>query len=285
MNRYIALTRLNKPIGIWLVFFPAAWAVALAGPAYTPGEPGIALLIAIMLVGSILMRSAGCIVNDLIDRRMDAKVERTKDRPLANGTIKPWQAVILLFVLLVLAFITACTLPRAWFPLALLTLPLIVFYPLMKRLTWWPQLFLGLTFNLGVLFGWVATDHALYPVTFVLYAAAICWTLGYDTVYAVQDMADDEKIGIRSTARRIGLKHLRLFVAACYGVMLALLVLAGFLRFAPFPYYLALCAAAAQLLWQVRQLPCPPERAGAIFRSNQWTGLIILVGLLLCYLL
>jgi 4-hydroxybenzoate polyprenyltransferase len=279
MHNYIELMRLNKPIGIWLLFFPAAWAVAFAGPANADSLSTSTLLI-IMFIGAVLMRSAGCIINDLTDRKLDSKVARTSIRPLASGTIKPWQAILLLIVLLLLAFVTACTLPPTWFPLAVLALPLIVLYPWMKRLTWWPQLFLGLTFNLGVLFGWVATDHALHPASFILYLACICWTLGYDTIYAVQDMADDTTAGIRSTARRIGTAHLRIFVAACYGVMLALLALSGYLLHAPFPYYIALFAAAAQLLWQVRQLPCTPDRAAAIFRSNQWTGLILLIGLL-----
>lgn len=279
MQHYIQLMRLDKPIGIWLVFFPAAWGVAFAG------GPDIAVLIVTMLIGATLMRSAGCIINDLADRTLDAQVERTKNRPLASGAIKPWQAILLLIVLLALACATACTLPFTWLPLAAIALPLIVLYPFMKRITWWPQVFLGLTFNLGVLFGWVATGITFFPAAFVLYAAAVCWTLGYDTIYAVQDMADDEKIGIRSTARRIGTAHLRMFVAACYGVMLALLTLSGYLLHAPFPYYLALVAAGAQLLWQVRQLPCAPERAGALFRSNQWVGLIILIGLLASRLL
>ena len=279
MRDYVTLMRLNKPIGIWLVFFPAAWAVAFAGSAE------MAPLILTMLIGATLMRSAGCVINDLADRRLDAKVERTRDRPLASGAIQPWQALLLLFFLLLLAFITACTLPPTWFPLAVLSLPLIALYPLMKRITWWPQLFLGLTFNLGVLFGWAATGHYLSAPTFVVYGAAICWTLGYDTIYAVQDMADDAKVGIRSSARRIGLAHLRVFVAACYGTMLALLTLAGYLLHAPFPYDLALIGVGAQLLWQVRQLPCTPARAGALFRSNQWAGLILLLGLLACRLL
>ena len=279
MKKYLQLMRLNKPIGIWLVFFPAAWGVAFAG------ADNMAALIVTMLVGATFMRSAGCIINDLADRKLDAQVERTKHRPLASGAIRPWQAIALLILLLLLAFITACTLPQTWFPLALLALPLIALYPLMKRITWWPQLFLGLTFNLGTLFGWVATGIPLHPGAFTIYGAAICWTLGYDTIYAVQDMADDEKIGIRSTARRIGTAHLRIFVAACYGTMLALLTLSGYLLHAPFPYYIALLLAAAQLLWQVRQLPCAPARAGALFRSNQWVGLLILLGLLASRLL
>ena len=298
MRHYIELMRLNKPIGIWLVFFPAAWAIAFAGDAQVrlTNHGTMATLILTMLVGAILMRSVGCIINDLTDRKLDAKVERTKNRPLASGAIKPWKAVLLLIVLLLLAFITACTMPPEWFKLALITLPLIVLYPWMKRLTWWPQLFLGITFNLGALFGWIATEWPLGTASFTLYFACICWTLGYDTIYAVQDMEDDAAIGIRSTARRIGTAHLRWFVAVCYGVMVALLALTGFLLGAPFPFYIGLTATAAQLLWQVRQLPLvrrspkgeegwAPERAGAIFRSNQWAGLLLLLGLLASRLL
>jgi 4-hydroxybenzoate polyprenyltransferase len=158
---------------------------------------------------------------------------------------------------------------------------MIAAYPWMKRITWWPQLFLGLTFNLGALMGWVATGAPLSAAAFTLYAACVFWTLGYDTIYAVQDMADDATAGIKSTARRVGTKHLRRFVALCYGLMLALLALTGALAQMGMLYYIGLTALALQLLWQIRQLPCEPIHAGILFRSNQWAGLALLMGLLL----
>ncbi len=274
LSPYIALMRLDKPIGIWLVFFPAAWAVALVGASNTP------MLMLLMLGGAALTRAAGCILNDLADRKLDAQVARTANRPLASGAIKPWQAFLLLLILLIAALAVALSLPLMVTLLAFLALPMIAAYPFMKRLTWWPQAFLGLTFNLGALMGWAATGNGLSLPALTLYAASICWTLGYDTIYAVQDMADDAKIGIRSSARALGQPRIRVFVAACYGLMLALLVTTGFLLHINIVYYLGLIFVAAQLLWQVRRLPCPPERAGALFRSNQWAGLLMLLTLL-----
>lgn len=272
MNPYPTLMRLDKPIGIWLLFFPAAWAVALTG--------GSSRLMLIMLVGAVVMRAAGCIINDLTDRKLDAKVARTKNRPLASGTVPVWHAFLLLAFLLLLALAIALALPISVFFLALLALPMIAAYPWMKRITWWPQLFLGFTFNLGALFGWLATGHGLSASALTLYAACVFWTLGYDTIYAVQDMKDDASIGIRSSARRVGKKHLRAFVAGCYGLMLALLAVTGARLEVSIVYYLGLLLMGAQLLWQVRQLPPTPSHAGTLFRSNQWAGLIFLVALL-----
>ena len=278
MQNYLHLMRLDKPIGIWLLFFPAAWAVAFSGGGAT------GWLMLMMLVGAAVTRAAGCIINDLTDRKLDAQVARTRDRPLASGAIKPWQAIFLLILLLLLALVLALSLSLSVFLLALVALPMIAAYPWMKRITWWPQLFLGLTFNLGALFGWLATGYPLTPAAFMLYAACVFWTLGYDTIYAVQDMDDDTRAGIRSSARRLGMGQLRWFVAGCYGLMLALLVATGVTLHAPVLYYLGVIMAAAQLLWQVRQLPCTPERAGALFRSNQWPGLMLLLALLLARL-
>ena len=192
LHPLLVLMRLDKPIGIWLLFFPAGWAVALAA------APGTLLpLLAAMLLGSALTRAAGCIMNDLTDRQLDAQVERTRTRPLASGAVSPRQALALLALLLVLALSLALSLPRAVLALALVAVPMIAAYPWMKRLTWWPQLFLGLTFNLSALAGWLATGQPLSAAAFTLYAASILWTLGYDTIYAIQDMADDATVGIR----------------------------------------------------------------------------------------
>ena len=275
MHPYIQLMRLDKPIGIWLVFFPAAWAIAYVGGA----DAGRLMLV--MLIGAIVTRAAGCIINDLTDRTLDAQVERTKTRPLASGAIAPWQALALLAVLMVIALLLALSLPAHVCTLALVACPMIAAYPWMKRITWWPQAFLGLTFNLGALLGWLATGNTLVAPAFTLYAACFFWTLGYDTIYAVQDMVDDAAVGIRSSARRLGETHIRRFVSACYGVMLALLAVTGVLLHIHVIYYVGLLAVAGQLLWQVRQLPSAPERAGALFRSNQWAGLLLLISLLL----
>lgn len=275
ISPYIALMRLDKPIGIWLLFFPAAWAVALAA-----SDAEVGRLMLIMLAGAALTRAAGCILNDLTDRRLDAQVARTQTRPLASGALKPWQAIILLFLLLMASLALALSLPPQVFWLALVALPMIAAYPWMKRLIWWPQAFLGLTFNLGALFGWLAAGEPITLPALLLYAAGICWTLGYDTIYAVQDMADDAVAGIRSSARALGSKRLKPFVAGCYGAMFLLLGLTGLLMQGGVGFWLGWVAAALHARWQVSALPPAPERAGSLFRSNQWLGLALLMGLL-----
>ena len=275
LRSLIALMRLDKPIGIWLVYFPAGWAVALAAPMADMWR-----LQAIMLLGAVVTRAAGCIINDLTDRTLDQHVERTRRRPLASGAVTRMQALVLLAVLLLLALGLALSLPRTVLWLALIAVPMIAAYPWMKRITWWPQVFLGLTFNLSVLFGWLATGAPLTPTPIALYAAAMFWTLGYDTIYAVQDMEDDARVGIRSSARAVGPRLTR-FIIGCYGLMVLLLVVAGALYPTNIPYYIGIAAAALHACWQIRQLPPTPARAGMIFRSNQWLGLCILAGCIL----
>ena len=275
MHPLLQLTRLDKPIGIWLVYFPAAWAVAL-----TAAPQQMWRLQGTMLLGAIVTRAAGCILNDLTDRRLDAQVARTRTRPLASGAVTIGQACVLLAILLSIALCLALSLPSSVLWLALVALPMIAAYPWMKRITWWPQLFLGFTFNLSALFGWLATGAPLSPPALTLYAAAIFWTLGYDTIYAVQDMADDARIGIRSSAQAVGRKLLP-FVFVCYSAMGLLLLLTGALLHSNYPYYLGILAAGHQACWQMRRLPPEPEEAGRIFRSNQWLGILILAGCLL----
>ena len=269
----LALTRFDKPIGIWLLYFPAAWAVAL-----TAAPVNLLHFLWLMLLGAAVMRAAGCVVNDLTDRKLDGQVARTRSRPLACGRVPRWQAYLLLVGLLFIALALALSLPPTVFTLALLALPMIAAYPWMKRITGWPQLFLGLTFNLSALIGWAATGTPLTLPAFTLYAAAIFWTLGYDTIYAVQDMADDEKIGIRSSARAVG-PGLKKFITFCYSAMILLLAVTGMVMGCGIAYDLGIALAALHATYQIRQLPPTPEQAGAIFRSNQWLGLVVLVGM------
>lgn len=275
MNPYLQLLRFDRPIGIWLLFFPAAWGVLLSPTLLKPW------LLMAMLAGAVITRAAGCIINDLTDRRLDRQVERTRNRPLANGTVPAWQAFLLLAALLVAALLLAFSLPRQVVVLSLLASPMIAAYPWMKRFTWWPQLFLGFTFNFGALIGWAATGVGLAMPAYTLYAACIFWTLGYDTIYALQDRADDAAIGIKSTARAL-VGQMRPAVAACYIAMLALLT-ASFVRAgAPMLAYFGILGAGVQAAWQLAQLDeTKPERAGALFRSNQWLGFVVLAALLL----
>ena len=274
MDPYIKLMRLDKPIGIWLVFFPAAWAVLLAS-----SRPDLPLLL-IMLAGAAIVRAAGCILNDLADRGLDRQVERTRQRPLASGTVSVRQALVLLLLLGASALLLTLALPPDVFRLALLAVPMIAAYPWMKRITWWPQFFLGLTFNLGALIGWVATGAQLGPLPLLLYVACVFWTLGYDTLYALQDLQDDARAGIKSSALRLG-NHVPLFVAACYAAMTVLLALVGIMSERTLPFWLGMLLVLLHMAWQVGQLKAHASaKAGNLFRSNQWLGLVLLLCLL-----
>ncbi len=275
MHPLLQLMRFDKPIGIWLLAFPALWAVGLA--AHDTAQ--LLSLSALMLVGAAITRAGGCIINDLTDRELDAAVARTQSRPLAAGRLTRGQAFAALLLLSVLALLIALSLPSTVFALALLAVPMIIAYPWMKRITWWPQVFLGLTFNLSALMGWAATDTTLTFPAFTLYGAAVFWTLGYDTIYAVQDMADDAIVGIRSTARRVG-NRLITFISICYILMFLLFVTLGMIAQSGWPFYLGTLLAAFHGAWQIRQLPCEPTRAGTLFRSNQWLGCILLAAIL-----
>lgn len=201
---FAELMRLDKPTGWWLLLLPAWWSILLCGPGITH-LPGYAwYLMFLFWVGAIVMRSAGCIVNDLWDRKLDAQVARTASRPLAAGTVKIWQAFMLLFVLLFLGLLILVQLSPLAIWIGVFSVILVVTYPLMKRITWWPQAFLGLTFNIGTLMGWAAVTGGMYWSALLLYAAGFFWTIGYDTIYACQDKEDDELVGIRSTARLFG---------------------------------------------------------------------------------
>ncbi|OYW13832.1 MAG: 4-hydroxybenzoate polyprenyltransferase [Rhodospirillales bacterium 12-54-5] len=281
LNAMARLMRLDKPIGIWLVLFPALWGVLMAHK----GAPDMGVLL-MMLAGAVVMRSAGCIINDLTDRDLDGAVERTRHRPLITGEVTKNQAYQLLAVLLGIALILAAMLPRMVFLLGALALPLIVAYPWMKRITWWPQLFLGVVFNFGALIGWAATGASLSGGAFFLYAACMAWTLGYDTIYAMQDAADDAVIGIRSTARRFA-GHIPTFVACCYSAMVVALLLAGTLASMGLMCLLGIIGVGLHLRWQGKALQKDNaiSRAGALFISNQWLGVWLFFCLLMdrCY--
>ena len=271
---YWQLLRLDKPIGIWLLFFPAGWAVGLAA------THDVGYLQALMLFGAFVMRSAGCIINDLVDRDLDKQVARTRNRPIASGRISVNAAYVVLALLLVVALVIALNLPLSVLLLSLLALPMIAAYPWMKRITWWPQVFLGLTFNLSALCGWLATGTPLSAAPFALYAASIFWTIGYDTIYAIQDVIDDEAVGIKSTAIKVG-KWLIPFVSICYFLMIGLLALAGKYAGAGAFYFVGVGAVAMHAIWQMRHVSYNIAMAGKLFRSNQWLGLTLLIFILL----
>jgi 4-hydroxybenzoate polyprenyltransferase len=212
---YLHLMRLHKPVGIGLLMLPCWWGVLAHRNGMSAHDTR--MLLGLLLLGSVLMRSAGCVVNDMADHRFDAQVARTASRPLASGVMRTSSAMWLTLALLACAAVVARCIGWDVFFLGMAWLPLVMAYPFMKRLTYWPQAFLGITFGSGALFGTMATLHHLTPIAWWLYAGSIFWVIGYDTIYACQDRIDDARIGLKSTALRFG-EHVRAGVAGCYVV-------------------------------------------------------------------
>ena len=276
LRPYLRLARLDRPIGIWLLLWPCVWSIALAGE----GRPDIALL-GLFALGSLVMRSAGCVINDMVDRRIDAEVARTRTRPLASGELSLARAFVFLALLLLSALAVLLSFNTLTIVLGALALPLVVAYPFMKRFTHWPQAFLGLTFNWGALMGWAAASGALEAPAFALYGAGFFWTLGYDTIYAHQDKEDDLALGLKSTALKLG-ELSAVWVGGFYLLALAGLAVAGFLGGLSWPYYAALGAALALLAWQTFFVRLDdPDDCLRKFRSNAWLGWIVFIGMLL----
>ncbi len=271
---HLRLMRLHQPVGIWLLFWPCAWALILA----SEGFPEPQLLLA-FFAGALLMRSAGCIINDIADREFDKQVERTKNRPLACGELSVRQALVLLLALLVLSLLVAIYLGTAVLMWSALALAPVAIYPFMKRISWWPQLFLGLTFNWGALVGWVAVRGEVEWPALLLYAGCVLWTLGYDTIYAHQDKLDDARIGIKSTALRLG-NHTRSFVTACYLLSFASWALLAAATVTQLWQWVWLLPVALHLGWQVTTLEIDsPQNCLRRFRSNSQLGLVLALAL------
>ena len=223
LNIFINLTRLNKPIGFMLLFWPCSWGLAYAFE-YNPNLELFIYYLALFFLGSVLMRSAGCIVNDIVDKNFDKQVERTKNRPIASGIISVKISFFYVLSLCLLAFVILIQFNFFTIILGMSSMILAFSYPFMKRITYWPQLFLGLTFNWGIIMAWAAMDMDFNLQIILLYFAAIFWTLGYDTIYGVQDMSDDEIIGLKSTAIKFK-NNIKLFVGASYAITIFLLSL------------------------------------------------------------
>ena len=214
LNLFIELTRLNKPIGYMLLFWPCAWGLTLANefnyPLYTYSK-----YLIFFLLGAILMRSAGCIVNDITDKKFDKKVKRTKNRPIASGKVSVLKALVYASILCIFAFLVVINFNNLTIIFAIASMPFAFTYPLMKRFTYWPQLFLGLTFNWGIIMGWTSIIPNITTDILVLYISAIFWTLAYDTIYGAQDMSDDEIIGVKSTSIKFK-DNMKLFISINY---------------------------------------------------------------------
>ncbi len=299
LRPWLRLGRFDRPIGIWLLFLPGAMglAFAVAHPYFIPDpqHPGASVLdpksiqhfplykLALFFVGAALMRAAGCAYNDFVDRDIDAKVERTRGRPIPSGQIRPKQA---------LAFVAACSLISfgiliqlgtlaIWLGVA--SLALVAAYPFMKRITWWPQAWLGLTFNWGFLMGFATVNNTITLPAAIFYAGLIFWTLGYDTIYALQDIEDDAMIGVKSSARRLG-NQVANGVSIFYGLAVVLTGVAGHLAALPPLFFGGLFLVALHLFSQVARLRVDDgAQALKLFKANRTTGLLWLAGLLLVH--
>jgi 4-hydroxybenzoate polyprenyltransferase len=274
---YALLMRLDRPIGSWLLFLPGLWAFAMVAPDWRQGL----WLSALFGLGAVLMRGAGCVVNDLWDRDLDRQVERTAGRPLASGALRARHALVFLALVLAAALLILLQLNRAAQWLGVASLLPVVLYPLAKRVTDWPQAVLGVIFSWAAPMGYAAVTGGLDAAALALWAAGFCWILGYDTIYAHQDREDDALVGIRSSALRLGDKT-RPFLILCYGLTMGLLALAGWLTgLAPW-YLLGLALPGAMLARQVIQLDiADPALCLRLFKANRDVGLAIAAALLL----
>ena len=272
---YLRLMRLDRPIGTWLLLFPCWWSIALAGDGWPDWR-----LFALFAVGSVVMRGAGCTINDIADHKFDAQVERTRGRPIPSGAVSLRRAWAFLAAQLLVGLLILVQLPPFAIGLGVASLLLVFPYPLMKRITWWPQAWLGLTFNWGAVMGWAAVTGDLGIPAVLLYAGGILWTLGYDTIYAHQDKEDDALIGVKSTALRLGDATPR-WVGGFYAGMMALTAAAGWAAGLGWAFYPLLAVAGLQLAWQVRRGDIDDAAdCLAKFKSNRWFGWLVLAAIL-----
>ena len=280
---YAYLIRLDRPIGWWLLLFPAWWSILATGIILDASLRQISGLLALFLLGAVIMRGAGCVINDLWDRNIDQKVARTQNRSIANGTISVRNAFIFLALLSFGGAIIIAQLPLTAIIVGGLSIPLIIIYPLAKRIFLLPQVVLAITFAWGGLLGTAAYGILPDNTAILTYIAAACWIFGFDTIYAIQDIRDDQKIGIKSAAITLGGK-LKPTVALTYAAMVFILALAGYLRDAGSIYYFGLIAAAIHLAMQINRIDLSnPKTAASIFKSNRQTGLILTAALMLEY--
>jgi 4-hydroxybenzoate polyprenyltransferase len=278
---YALLARLDRPIGAWLLFLPGLWSILLGGHAAGLDGWPTARLLALFLAGAVLTRGAGCVINDMWDRDLDRKVTRTAGRPLASGAVGTRGALVFLAALSGLALVILLQLDEEAIRLGVRSLILVIMYPLAKRVTWWPQLMLGVTFGWGAPMGYAAAAGRLDGAAGLLYLGAIFWILGYDTIYAHQDREDDALIGVRSTARLFG-RHSRPFLAACYAATILCVAASGWLAGLSVWFFPALLLPAALLARQVVSLDIDnPALCLKLFKANREVGFAIGLALLL----
>ena len=277
---YLRLSRLDRPIGSWLLLIPCWWSAALAAVAAHTSAPSLWRL-ALFLIGAFAMRGAGCTWNDIVDRDLDKAVERTASRPIPSGQVSVTQAAAFLVLQALVGLAVLLSFNGFTIALGIASLVIVAVYPFMKRITYWPQIVLGLAFSWGALMGWAAAFGRLGLPALLLYAGSISWVIGYDTIYAHQDREDDALIGIKSTALLFG-PRTKPMLALFYGVAVILLGGAGYTAGAGLVFALGLLAFAAHLGWQIARLDiADPDNCLAVFKSDRDAGLILFAGLLL----
>jgi 4-hydroxybenzoate polyprenyltransferase len=280
LRPYLRLARLDRPIGSWLLLIPCWWSSALATVAAHARVPTL-VHIALFLIGAFAMRGAGCTWNDIVDRDLDAAVERTRSRPIPSGQVSVIQAAGFLILQALIGFAVLITFNRFTVALGIASLAIVVVYPFMKRITYWPQIVLGLAFSWGALMGWAAAFGSLALPPLLLYAGSIAWVIGYDTIYAHQDREDDALIGVKSTALLFG-ERTKPMLAVFYGLAVVLLGAAGFCAGAGIVFALGLCAFAVHLVWQIVRLDiADPDNCLAVFKTDRDAGLLLFAALLL----
>ena len=281
LNLFIELTRLKKPIGFMLLFWPCAWGLTLAYN-FTNNLNIYFFYLTLFFFGSVLMRSAGCIVNDILDKEFDKKVLRTKNRPIASGKISIKLGLIYAIFLCFLALLILLNFNTFTIILALGSMPLAFSYPLMKRYTYWPQLFLGVTFNYGLILGWVCIANQIELLPIILYVGAIFWTLGFDTIYGYQDIKDDEIIGVKSTSIKFK-KNPKLFLITCYSIFIISMLITGFMmKFNSIFYFFLFIPILHLFFYQIYNFNFEsPKNSLKIFKTNNLLGIIILFTILI----
>ena len=281
LNLFIELTRLKRPIGYMLLFWPCAWGLTLAYD-FSKSLNDYFFYLSLFFLGSVLMRSAGCIVNDISDKEFDKKVSRTKNRPIASNQVSVKLGIFYTLILCLLAFLVLINFNNLTIVLALSSMPLAFTYPLMKRFTYWPQLFLGITFNYGLILGWTAIQGEINAIPIIFYFGAIFWTLGFDTIYGYQDLKDDEIIGIKSTSIKFK-KNPKLFLIICYIIFVISLILTSVsMRLNTMFYFFALIPTAHLFFYQIYNFNFKnPKNCLKIFKSNNFFGVIILCNILI----
>jgi 4-hydroxybenzoate polyprenyltransferase len=276
---YLRLARFDRPIGSWLLLMPCWWSAALAAGVARDIRQ-LPLVIVLFFIGAFVMRGAGCTWNDITDRDLDARVERTRSRPIPAGQVSVTQALIFLVAQALIGLVVLLQFNRFAVATGIASLIIVAVYPFMKRITWWPQVVLGLAFSWGALMGFAVTLGRIDLTALVLYAGSISWVIGYDTIYAHQDAEDDALIGIKSTARLFAARtHIAL--AVFYALAVVLIGVALALAAARWPAWLGLAAFAAHLVWQIKRLDiADPALCLRIFKSNRDAGLLLFAGLL-----